>query len=145
VLIANVEAVRAAGLTVAQADAMLAAARDRAGALGVPVNIAVLDGGGHLKAFCRMDGAVLGSIDVAVRKARTAVLFAAPSEAVWEYCKPGAPAPGLEQSNGGLAPFAGGVPLRGQQGEIVGAVGVSGGAVPQDAEIAQAAAAAFVA
>jgi uncharacterized protein GlcG (DUF336 family) len=141
----DVEVTRTPVLTIGQAEAMLAAARDRAVALGVPVNIAVLDNGGHLKAFWRMDGAVLGSIDVAMRKARTAVLFETTSEAVWEYCKPGAPAHGLEQSNGGLAPFAGGVPLKGPRGEIVGAVGVSGGAVPQDAEIAQEAVAAFAA
>src|SRR5262249_59662421 len=93
---------------------MLAAAEEKARVIGVPVNIAILDAGAHLKAFTRMDGAVLGSIDVATRKARTAVLFQARSEAIWEYCKPGAPAPGLELSNGGLAPFAGGIPLQGR-------------------------------
>jgi uncharacterized protein GlcG (DUF336 family) len=90
-----------------------------------------------------MDGAVLGSIELSSSKARTAVLFSIPSEAVWEYCKPGAPAPGLERSNGGLATFAGGLPLFDPAGVLVGAVGVSGGAVPQDLEIAKAAAAAF--
>ena len=130
-------------LTSSQAHAVIVAAEAKASAIGVPVIIAVVDGGVHLKAFTRMDGAVLASIDIALKKARTAALFQANSEAVWEYCKPGAPAPGLELTNGGLAPFAGGVPLRGLDGELVGAVGVSGGAVPQDAEIAQAAAAAF--
>ena len=125
-----------------QAQQMVAAGEERAARIGVPVNIAVLDAGAHLKAFLRMDGAVLGSIDIALRKARTAVLFAAPSEAVWEYCKPGAPAPGLELSNGGLAPFAGGIPIKGRDGELIGGVGVSGGAVPQDLEIAGAAVAA---
>jgi uncharacterized protein GlcG (DUF336 family) len=110
----------------------------------VPVNIAVLDAGTHLKAFSRMDGAVLGSIDIATRKARTAALFQTTSEAVWESCKPGAPAHALELTNGGLAPFAGGIPLVGPSGEVIGAVGVSGGAVPQDLEIAKAAAAALL-
>ena len=130
-------------ITTRQAHTILAAAEDRAAAIGVTVNVAVLDAGAHLKAFVRMDGAVLGSIDVAMKKARTAVLFNCTSETVWEYCKPGAPAHGLELSNGGLAPFAGGVPLKGRDGETVGAVGVSGGAVPQDLDIAEAAAAAF--
>jgi uncharacterized protein GlcG (DUF336 family) len=103
------------------------------------VNIAVLDAGAHLKAFSRMDSAVLGSIDVAIRKARTAVLFQCNSEAVWDYCRPGAPAPTLELTNGGLAPFAGGMALRAPGGELIGAVGVSGGAVAQDLEIARAA------
>ena len=126
-----------------QVKHMLAAAEEKALLLGVPVNIAVLDAGAHLTAFIRMDGAVLGSIDLAIRKAKTAVLFATTSESVWDYCKPGAPAPTLELSNGGLAPFAGGIPVKGANGEVIGAVGVSGGAVSQDLEIAEAAIAAW--
>jgi uncharacterized protein GlcG (DUF336 family) len=126
-----------------QVKHMLAAAEEKARLLGVPVNIAVLDAGAHLTAFIRMDGAVLGSIDLAIRKAKTAVLFATTSESVWEYCKPGAPAPTVELSNGGLAPFAGGIPVKGANGDVIGAVGVSGGAVSQDLEIAQAAIAAW--
>ncbi len=126
-----------------QAHAIIAAGEAQARGMGVPVNIAVLDAATHLKAFSRMDGAVLGSIDVALSKARTAALFQAPSEAVWDYCKPGAPAPGLELSNGGLMTFPGGLPLMNADGMMIGAVGVSGGAVPQDLEIAQAAAAAL--
>ena len=125
-------------ITLRQAYAALRAAEEKATAIGISVNIAVLDAGAHLKTFSRMDGAVLGSIDVATRKAMTAALFQARSEAVWEFCKPGAPAPALELSNGGLAPFAGGIPLRGPQGEILGAIGVSGGTVAQDLEIAEA-------
>lgn len=126
-----------------QASAVIAAGEARAREIGVPVNITVLDAGAHLKGFTRMDGAVIGSIDVSMSKARTAVLFGISSEAVWEYCKPGAPAPGLERSNGGLATFPGGIPLFGGDGALIGAVGVSGGAVPQDLEIAKAAAAAL--
>ena len=130
-------------LSSSQARTAIAAAEARAAAIGVPVIIAVVDAGVHLKAFSRMDGAVLGSIDIALKKARTAALFQTSSEAVWEYCKPGAPAHALEFTNGGLAPFAGGVPLRGSDGRMLGAVGVSGGAVAQDLEIAEAAAAAL--
>jgi len=130
-------------ITLHQAFAALHAAQEKATAIGVPVNIAVLDAAAHLKTFSRMDGAVLGSIDVATRKATTAALFQARSEAVWEYCRPGAPAPALELSNGGLAPFAGGIPLRGPRGEMLGAIGVSGGSVAQDLEIAEAGAAAI--
>jgi uncharacterized protein GlcG (DUF336 family) len=130
-------------LSLSKAKAVIAAGEAKAAAIGVPVIVAVLDAGAHLKAFSRMDGAVLGSIDIAMRKARTAVLFDARSEAVWDYCKPGAPAHALEFSNGGLAPFAGGIPLRDAAGAMIGAVGVSGGAVAQDMEIAEAAAAAL--
>lgn len=130
-------------ITMQQAQAMIAASRDKAASMGAPVNIVILDGGAHMKAFLRMDGAVLGAIDLAQGKARTAVLFETASEAVWEYCKPGAPAPGLERSNGGLTPFAGGLPIKARDGTTLGAVGISGGAVPQDLEIARAAVAAF--
>lgn len=130
-------------VTTEQAQAVIDGAAAKALELGLPVIVAVLDAGAHLKAFRRMDGAVLASIDIAISKARTAVLFQANSEAVWEYCKPGAPAPGLELTNGGLATFGGGIPLRSRSGNVIGALGVSGGTVPQDMEVAQAAHAAF--
>jgi uncharacterized protein GlcG (DUF336 family) len=128
-------------LTTQMAQAAVAAAAAKAAEIGVPMNIALLDAGGHLKFFCRMDGAVLGSIDVALKKAKTAVLFETNSENVWEYCKPGAPAPGLELSNHLLAPFAGGIPIKASNGDMLGAIGVSGGAVPQDTQVATAGAA----
>lgn len=131
-------------ITIDQAKAIIAAGEAQARDIGVSVNIAVLDRATHLKAFSRMDGAVLGSIDVALGKARTAALFQAASENVCDYCKPGALAPGLQLSNGGLMTFAGGLPVMDANGTIIGAVGVSGGAVPQDLAIAQAAAAAIL-
>lgn len=130
-------------LTSHQAHTVIRVGEAKARELGIPVIIAVLDNGAHLKAFSRMDGAVLGSIDVAMRKASTAVMFQANSEAVWDYCKPGAPAHALELTNGGLAPFSGGIPLRNAEGEVIGALGVSGGSVDQDVQVAQAAHAAF--
>lgn len=130
-------------ITHAQAAAVLAAGEAAADAIGVPMNIAVLDAGVHLKAFSRMDGALLGSIDIALGKAKTAALFGFNTEAIGEFCKPGGTSPGLEQTNGGLVVFAGGVPLRDASGAVIGAVGVSGGAVAQDFEVASAAAAAL--
>jgi uncharacterized protein GlcG (DUF336 family) len=129
-------------LTLDRARAVIAAAEAKATEMGVPVIAVVVDAGVHPKAFIRMDGAPLGSIDIAMKKARTSALFNTTSEAVWEYCKPGAPAPGLELTNGGLAPYGGGIPLV-AGGELAGAVGVSGGSIAQDSEIAAAAAAAF--
>ena len=130
-------------ITHRQARALVDAAEDKAAAMGVPVCIVVLDAGGHLKAFCRMDGVFLATIDVAMRKAKTAILFEANSERVWDYCKPGGPAEGLQLTNGGLVTFAGGVPLKARDGQMLGAIGISGGTVPQDAEIAMAALDAF--
>jgi uncharacterized protein GlcG (DUF336 family) len=132
-------------VTSLQARALIAAGEARADAIGVPVNIAVLDGAAHLTAFSRQDGAVLGAIEISINKARTAALFRAPTEALWDYAKPGGPSPGLENSNGGLVVFPGGLPLFDATGQLIGAIGVSGGAPSQDLEIAQAAAAALTA
>jgi uncharacterized protein GlcG (DUF336 family) len=125
-------------ITSSHARAVIAAGAAKADEIGAPMNIAVLDGGGHLKAFARMDGAVLGSIDIALKKAKTAVLFGMNSEAVGEFCKPGAPA----ATNDVLGVFAGGIPVRNEAGEVIGGVGVSDGAVDQDYAVALAAAAA---
>lgn len=121
-------------------EAVLTAALIEAEAIGVPMNIALVDNSAILKAFVRMDGALLGSIDVAMKKARTAALFGMNTEAVGEFCKPGGTSPGLDTSNGGLIVFAGGVPLRDRKGQPIGAVGISGGSVEQDSRVAAAAA-----
>lgn len=126
-------------LDLKQATGLIERAQSAASKTGVPVIIAVVDPATNLKAFARMDGAVLGSIDIAIKKAKTAALFECNSEDVWEYCKPGAPAHGLELSNGGLAPFAGGIAIKDPNGKLMGAVGVSGGSVDQDQMIAKAA------
>lgn len=129
-------------ITQAQADAAVAAARVAAGGIGVPMNIAVYDDGANLKSFIRMDGALLGSLDIAMNKARTAALFGFNTEALYDFSKPGGTSPGFEDSNGGLTVFAGGIPVRDADGRLLGAIGISGGAVTQDFEVAQAAAAA---
>ena len=132
-------------VTSRQAQAAIQGAETKARELGLAIIVAVVDAGTHLKAFHRMDGAVLGSIDIATRTAVTAALFQCNSEDVWDYCKPGAPAPSLELTNGGLAPYGGGVALKWVDATFVGAVGVSGGSIDQDTQIAHAANAAFLA
>jgi uncharacterized protein GlcG (DUF336 family) len=128
-------------LTAEQADSLIAAAKAKAKDIGVVVSVAVLDAAGHWKAFSRMDGAWLGSSDVAFRKARTSVLFEAETQAIGEISKPDAQAHGLEHTNGGLITFGGGIPLKAPDGELLGAIGVSGGEVAQDFAIARAGAA----
>ena len=130
-------------LTLDLSEKAVKAGREHAATLGIAVCIVVCDAEANLKAFARMDGAWLGATDVALRKASTAVLFEAETQAIWEVCKPGAQAHGLESSNGGLITFAGGIPIRSRQGELLGAVGVSGGQVAQDYGVAQAAVAAL--
>ena len=129
-------------MTISQqlSDRVLAAAQAKAVEISVPMNIAVLDDGANLKAFVRMDGALLGSTDIALKKAKTAAVFGMATEEVGEFCKPGGTSPGLEQTNGGLVVFAGGIPLHGADGRLIGAVGVSGGSVDQDRQVALAAA-----
>ncbi len=129
-------------ITETQAQTAIAAATTAAEAIGVPMNVAVYDDGANLKAFARMDGAFLGSADIAMNKARTAALFGFNTEALYEFVKPGGTSPGFDRSNGGLVVFAGGIPVRDAEGRMIGAVGVSGGAVAQDFEVAQAAVAA---
>ncbi len=114
------------------------AAKAKAAEIGIATAIVVLDDGGHLKAFARMDGAWLGATDVAMKKAKTSVLFPMETQQIWEVAKPGAQAHGLELTNGGLVTFAGGIPLKTQGGQLLGAIGVSGGQVAQDYEVARA-------
>jgi uncharacterized protein GlcG (DUF336 family) len=106
-------------------------------ALNVPQNIAVVDPSGLLVAFHRMDNAFPGSIDISQKKARTAVLFNGLSSAdFYTAVQPGAPLYGLQETNGGLIVFGGGFPIY-LDGKLIGGVGVSGGTVPQDVQVAQ--------
>ena len=130
-------------ITSDEAEAMIGAAKRKAADIGIAVSIVVLDLSGHLKAFLRMDESWLGSIDVAMKKAKTSVLFQAATHDVWEVCKPGAQAHGLDSTNGGLVTFAGGIPLKSADDRLIGDIGVSGGQVAQDFEIAAAGAAAL--
>jgi uncharacterized protein GlcG (DUF336 family) len=129
-------------ITLKQAQAALAAALAKAGQLGLAMNIAVVDAGANLKAFARMDGAWLGSIDIAIRKARTARFFDMPTGEIGKLSQPGGPLFGIEHSNGGLISFPGGVPIRGAGGAVIGAIGVSGSTVENDHAVAEAGAAA---
>lgn len=126
-------------ITDAQVATALAAAISEATAIAVPMNVAVYDDGANLKAFTRMDGALLGSADIAMNKARTAALFGFNTEALYDFVKPGGTSPGFDRTNGGLIVFAGGIPIRNAAGRLIGAVGVSGGAVAQDYQVADAA------
>ena len=130
-------------VTLSAAQAVLEAARSKASEIGVPMNIAVVDEGSNLVAFARMDDAWLGSIDIAQNKAYTARAFDMPTKDLAPLAQPGAPLYGIEASNHGrLIVFAGGIPLV-SDASVVGAIGVSGGSVEQDQEVAEAGVAAF--
>jgi uncharacterized protein GlcG (DUF336 family) len=129
-------------ITQAQADAVLAAARDAARDTDTAMNIAVVDAGGNLKAFTRMDGAWLGSIDISIKKARTARFFDMATGSIGELSQPGGPLFNIEVSNGGLITFPGGLPLHSAEGTVIGAIGVSGSTVDNDHTVASAGASA---
>ena len=133
----------AESVTLSAAQAVVEAARAKADEINVPMNIAVVDEGNNLTAFARMDGAWLGSIDIAQNKAYTARSFDMSTKQLAPLAQPNQPLYGIEASNQGrLIVFAGGIPLE-AGGQIVGAVGVSGGSVEQDHEVAEAGVAAF--
>lgn len=133
----------AVGVTLERALAVIEAARRKAEEIGVPMDIAVVDEGGNLKAFARMEKAWLGSIQIAQDKAYTARAFDMETKALAKLAQPGDPAFGIHSTNGGrVVIFPGGVPLK-EGGEVVGGVGVSGGLPDQDHEVAQAGADAF--
>lgn len=120
-----------------QAFQALNQAADKAGRMGINANITILDTAGYLKGFLRMDDAFLGSIDIAIGKAKTAMLFRMNSEEVGEFLNPDARTYGMVNTSGGLLGFKGGMPVR-SAGEIVAYIGVSGGSPDQDFEIATA-------
>ncbi|MEY9888770.1 uncharacterized protein GlcG (DUF336 family) [Catenulispora sp. MAP12-49] len=117
---------------------IVAAGQEAAAGIGVAMSIAIVDTAGNLVAFQRMDGAWLGSVDLAQRKARTSALFPMPSAVLGEMSQPGGPIYGIEATNGGLVSFGGGLPLAAADGTVIGAVGVSGGLVDQDVSVAEA-------
>jgi len=125
-------------ISLEQASAVVAAARAKAEKQGTLMDIAVVDAGANLKAFIRMDGAYLGSIDIAIKKAKTARFFNMPTGKLGELAQPGKPLYNIEFSNGGLITFPGGLPLTDKDGNIIGAIGVSGSSVEDDHEVASA-------
>lgn len=131
------------GITLEEGHQVLMAARKKAEEIKVPMNIAVVDQGNNLKAFIQMDGAWLGSIDIAQNKAYTARAFDLDTKTLGTMAQPGEPLFGINASNDlKIIIFAGGIPL--QRGTtVVGAIGVSGGTVEQDQQVAEAGVKAF--
>ena len=121
----------------------LAACIAKSEEIGVKMNIAIVDAGANLTAFARMDGAWLGSVDIAMKKARTARYFAMPTGDIGGLSQPGGSLYNIEHSNGGLISFPGGVPVKNGAGEVVGATGVSGSTVENDHIVAEAGLSAF--
>lgn len=130
-------------VTLDDARRVIAAAEKKTTEIGQPQNIAVADAGGNLIAHVRMDGAWIGSIDIAIKKAFTSRAFDIATKELAALSQPGKPFFGIHASNDGrVMIFACGIPLK-RDGRVVGAIGVSGGSGEQDQAVAEAGAAAF--
>ena len=127
-----------ADISLEQAQKAVEAALKKSTDMGVKMDIAVVDAGANLKAFVRMDGAWLGSIDIAQKKARTARWFDMPTGNIGSLSQPGGPLYNIEHSNQGLITFPGGLPLKNSAGEVIGGIGVSGSTVDDDHAVAEA-------
>ena len=130
-------------VTLEDARRVISAAEKKALEIGQPMNIAVVDAGGNLVAHVRMDGAWIGSIDISIKKAYTSRAFDIATKDLAEHSQSGGQFFGIHASNNGqIMIFAGGIPLD-SEGQVVGAIGVSGGSGEQDHAVAEAGAAVF--
>ncbi|CAL2104225.1 Uncharacterized 15.0 kDa protein in dhaT-dhaS intergenic region [Tenacibaculum sp. 190130A14a] len=125
-------------ITLEQAEKIIVAAKEKSVAIDTKMNIAVVDAGANLVAFARMDGAWLGSLDISIKKAKTARYFDMNTGVIGELSQPGGALYNIEHSNNGLITFPGGVPVKDVQGNVIGAVGVSGSTVENDHTVAEA-------
>lgn len=125
-------------ITLEQAEAAIAAAKAKAAEIKTLMNIAVVDSGTNLIAFAHMDNAWLGSIDISMKKARTSRFFNMDTGAIGQLSQPGGSLYNIEHSNGGLITFPGGVLIKNEAGDIIGAIGVSGDTVENDHLVASA-------
>ncbi len=130
-------------ITLKQAQQVIDAAIKKSQELGTKMDIAVIDSGINLTAFAREDGAWLGSIDIAIKKAKTARFFNMDTGTIGSLSQPGGALFNIEHSNGGLISFPGGVCIKNSNGDIIGAIGVSGSSVEDDHTVASAGAAAI--
>jgi uncharacterized protein GlcG (DUF336 family) len=130
-------------LDLADARRIIAAGERKAIEMRIPYNIAVVDAGGGLVAHVRMDGAWLGSVDIAINKAWTARAFDTSTEDLARMTQSGQQGFGLNTTNGSrVVIFGGGIPIK-LDGAVIGAIGASGGSVEQDVAVARAALAGF--
>lgn len=130
-------------ITLNDAKNIIAAAEKKAAEIGQPMNIAAIDAGRNLVAHERMDGAWIGSIDIFIKKAFTSRAFNIATKDLAKHAQPGGQFFGIHASNdGSIMIFAGGIPLK-RDGQVVGAIGISGGMGEQDQAIAEAGAAAL--
>jgi uncharacterized protein GlcG (DUF336 family) len=125
-------------ITLLQAEKAILEAKQKSIEIDTKMNIAVVDSGANLVAFARMDGAWLGSLDISIKKAKTARYFDMNTGVIGELSQPGQPLFNIEHSNDGLITFPGGMPIKNAEGDVIGAIGVSGSSVENDHTVAEA-------
>ena len=125
-------------ITLEQAERIIVAAKSKSSELNTKMNIAIVDSGANLIAFARMDGAWLGSLDISIKKAKTARFFDMDTGIIGELSQPGGSLYNIEHSNNGLITFPGGIPIKDADGNVIGAIGVSGSTVENDHAVAKA-------
>lgn len=125
-------------ISLVQAQNAIEKAKSKAEDLNTKMNISIVDAGANQVAFVRMDGAWLGSANIALKKAKTARYFDMPTGEIGKLSQPGGPLFNIEHSNGGLISFPGGIPIKNEEGTVIGAIGVSGSSVENDHAVAQA-------
>ena len=125
-------------ITLDQAEKAITAAKQKAIELNTKMNICIVDAGANMLAFVRMDGAWIGSADISLKKAKTARYFDMNTGIIGSLSQPGGSLFNIEHSNGGLITFPGGIPIKNSDGEIIGAIGVSGSTVENDHLVAEA-------
>jgi len=137
-LCAPLTALAAESVTLRQAQAMIAAAEKKAAEIKKPMNIAVVDAGGNLLAFARMENSILVSIGISIDKAWTAAAVKVPTHGLTDLSQPGKSLFGIHSTNQGrVVIFGGGYPIKVGE-KVVGGLGVSGGSVEQDMQVAEA-------
>ena len=120
------------------AETAVKAAINESKKLGLRMNIAIVDSGANLVSFARMDDAWLGSVDISIKKAKTATYFNMPSGDIGKLSQPGGSLYNIEHSNQGLITFPGGLPIHNNHRRLIGGIGVSGSTIENDHKVAAA-------
>jgi uncharacterized protein GlcG (DUF336 family) len=125
------------GITLDMALALAKAVREKAAEIGVNAVVAIADRGANPVLVQCMDNAYIASYDIALNKSYTSVALKMPTWKLSELAKPGNSLYGIQHTNGGkIVIFGGGEPLCNRKGEIIGALGVSGGSESEDTALA---------
>jgi ATP:cob(I)alamin adenosyltransferase len=115
-------------------DKLRAAVSDESRKMGVPVSFALVDKAGILQYFCRSSDAILASLTISQNKAYTAAILKVKTSELYDDSQPGGSLYGINMTDPRIVVFGGGFPLC-VNGEVIGAIGISGGSVEEDERI----------